>query len=110
MKMTGRIPYYTYIVTDSNRKFLTPAIGQHLDTQAPTDSIGPHPCSDSARRIVLVETHSSQQDAENRLLELYKMTRLVRERLIRKNNPNWLAIRVCLRPNLPSIKKAVAFA
>ena len=108
--MTGRIPYYTYIVTDSNRKFLTPAIGQHLDTQAPTDSIGTLPCTDSKRRIVLIETHGSQQDAENRLLELYKMTRLVRERLIRKNNPNWLAIRVSLRPNLPSIKKAVAFA
>lgn len=110
--MRDRKQFYTYIVTDSNRKFLRPEIGHHLHSYTRSNHIGSLTVSDvlsQGNRIVFLERHTSQEEAENRFIELSGMTRLVRERLIRRTNPNWLSI-ASLRPNLPKTKKTVVFA
>lgn len=110
--MCNRKQFYTYIVTDSNRQFLRPEIGHQLSSHTRSNSVGPLIVSDilpKGNRIVFLERHTSQEEAENRFIELSGMTRLVRERLIRRTNPNWLSI-APIRPNLPKPKKAVALA
>lgn len=111
--MSDTKPYYTYLTTDSNRKFLRPGVGYATETYAKisstTRSLSPSLIAPGSR-IVLMELHTSRQEAEKRYQELSEMTRGVRERLIRKSNPNWLSISPFLRPSLPNPKKAVAFA
>ncbi|WP_099372927.1 hypothetical protein [Sphingobacterium sp. 1.A.5] len=104
--------YYTYIATDSNRRFLQTGISQDLNSVYHDLQNSHEPALFSyamLNRIVLVETYLTQSDAEKRLKELSSMGRIVKERLIRKANPNWLS----LCPNTPKIrsnKKAVVYA
>lgn len=111
--MDDKKQFYTYIVTDSNRKFLKPEISYPALLNAKVSSIGSF--TDiygipQGNRIVFLEQHRTHDEAEKRFNELSEMTRLIRERLIRKNNPNWLSISNPLRSSLPNPKKAVAYA
>lgn len=104
--------YYTYIATDSNRKFLQAGFCQDLNSVYQDMQSSQEPTLFSfakLNRIVLVETHNSLYEADRRLKELNAMGRIVKERLIRKTNPNWLS----LCPNLSKFrtnKKAVVYA
>jgi len=104
--------YYTYIATDSNRRFLQTGISNDLGSVYNDLYSNQEPTLFSfamLNRIVMIETFSSQIEAERRLKELSGMGRIVKERLIRKSNPNWLS----LCPNAPKIrsnKKAVVYA
>lgn len=104
--------YYTYIATDSNRKFLQAGFSQDLNSVYQDFQSTQEPTLFSfamLNRIVLVETHNSLFEADRRLQELNSMGRIVKERLIRKSNPNWLS----LCPNISKFgasKKAVVYA
>ena len=107
--MKANNQYYTYLVTDSNRTTLLPILGSEDPAHTKINSTQHHSIPEGYR-IVLLEQHSNQQEAQRRLVELSGMTQLVRERLIRKNNPNWLSITRQLRPNISPQKKAAVYA
>ncbi|WP_156306704.1 GIY-YIG nuclease family protein [Sphingobacterium endophyticum] len=104
--------YYTYIATDSNRRFLQTGISQDLNSIFNDYQNSNEPALFSfamLNRIVLLESFPTLADAQNRMNELSQMGRIVKERLIRKANPNWLSL--CpVSPKIKSLKKAVVYA
>ncbi len=83
---------YVYILTDSNRTFLHVGITDDLENVAmayknglPLVSLG----FPTAVRLVYHEVLHSEQEALQRLRLLTSFTRMQKERLIRKSNPNW---------------------
>ena len=85
--------FYTYMITDTNRRVLQPGVTTNLTAVlAQTNLIqeeSPFSQTD-LNRIVFIEKFNSISEAKKRVIELSGYGRMVRERLIRKNNPNWL--------------------
>lgn len=103
--------YYTYIATDANRRYLQAGLTTSLNGTQQEISQGNPALFPFAvlNRMVLVEAFDSMQAAEKRLSELNGMCRLVKERLIRKQNPNWLSLNLTL-PRTAGHKKTVVYA
>ncbi|MVZ60481.1 hypothetical protein [Sphingobacterium humi] len=104
--------YHLYIRTDANRRFLQPGITQNLMSlqqelqEGQACALFPQAV---LNRIVYIESFNSELEANRRLQELSGLGRMVRERLIRKSNPNWLSLCPSL-PMLKPTKKAVVYA
>ena len=87
--------YKILILTDSNRKFLEVVCTNNLsgllqDMAVVRDTqIG---ASTPLSRIVYEETFASEALAQARLLALNNSARMLRERIIRRQNPNWLSL------------------
>ncbi|SKB97343.1 putative endonuclease [Sphingobacterium nematocida] len=84
-----------YIATDPNRVYVEAGYTQDLMTQSSNlqfHSIHSSGRSPKFNRIVHVEEFSSFDAAQKRLIELTHFTRMQKERLIRRHNPNWLNI------------------
>lgn len=99
-----------YLVTDPNRVYVEAAYTQDLIAQSANlqfRAIHNAGKSNKTNRIVHVEEFSSFDTAQKRLIELTHFTRMQKERLIRKHNPNWLNI-TSLNPTLinPSVLRA----
>lgn len=94
--------FYTYMITDTNRRVLQPGVTTNLAAILgqlnPIQEESPFSQTD-LNRIVFIEKFSSILEAKKRVLELSGYGRMVRERLIRKNNPNWLN----LFPNVAAV-------
>lgn len=104
--------HHLYISTDANRKFLQLGISndmillqQHMQDATKSGLFS----TSVLNRIVYLESFSTAVEAEKRYQELCGMGRMVRERLIRKNNPDWLSLSLPL-PGLNPHKKAAVFA
>lgn len=103
--------YIVYIITDANRIYLHADVCQDLsiklyELQNATSTLflsGP-----KYTRIIHTEEFEHKDDAERRASELNSFTRMQKEKLIRKNNPNWLSIHNII--NIKDTKKAVAYA
>ena len=84
---------YVYILTDSNRKNLHVGITTELihavaaHRELTTLLSGTLPV---ASRLIYHEAHASQTAALARFNELNRYTRMQKERLIRRQNPNWI--------------------
>lgn len=84
-----------YIATDPNRAYVEAGYTQDLMAQSANlqfhaiRTAGTFP---KFNRIVHVEEFTSFDNAQKRLIELNHFTRMQKERLIRKHNPNWLNI------------------
>jgi len=100
------------MITDTNRRVLQPGVTTNLTTVL--DHLNPIEeeslfSQTDLNRIVFIEKFNSIIEAKKRVSELSGYGRMVRERLIRKNNPNWLN----LFPNIAirnSTKKVAAYA
>ncbi|MBL1409101.1 GIY-YIG nuclease family protein [Sphingobacterium faecale] len=84
-----------YIATDPNRAYVEAAYTQDLIAQSANLQF--HSLRHTGKlpkfnRIVHVEEFTSFESAQKRLMELTHFTRMQKERLIRKHNPNWLNI------------------
>ncbi|PPL00309.1 putative endonuclease [Parapedobacter indicus] len=84
---------YIYILTDCNRTYLH--VGMTNDLNEATDAYKSlsgffvDSCS-KVSRIVYQELLPSEEMALKRFQELSQYTRMQKERLIRKHNPNWI--------------------
>lgn len=85
--------HFVYILTDSNRKHLHVGMADNLSRAvaayralttlfSQTDATVP--------RLVYREAHPSETAALARFHELSRYTRMQKERLIRRYNPNWV--------------------
>lgn len=104
--------YHLYISTDANRRHLQPGITNDiigLQQQLQDTTNAGMFSSAVLNRIVYIESFASEREAERRYQELCGLGRMVRERLVRRNNPNWLSLGLPL-PGLNPTKKAVVFA
>src|SRR5690606_42043371 len=84
---------YIYILTDSNRSCLHIGMAQDLDRAIRTYKTMTGIFFDSrpqVSRLVYYETCLSEEAALRRFSELSRYTRMQKERLIRKHNPNWV--------------------
>lgn len=93
---------YVYILTDTNRTFLYVGITEDLEKAAisyknglPLASLG-FPAS---IRLVYYETVHSESTALQRLRSVASFTRMQKEKLIRKANPNWVDLSNSIRQN-----------
>lgn len=100
--------YHILILTDNNRNALN--ISMIEDNEFITGSL----CHSGTHRLIYQETHESQEQAVIRLRELQSYTRMQKERIIRRSNPNWINLLrpslrndyqpgVKLRPNVPNL-------
>jgi len=84
---------YVYILTDSNRRCLHVGMTDNLYNAANTYQeltelfFGGSP---KVSRLVYHEVHPSPETALSRFTELSGYTRMQKEKLIRKHNPNWV--------------------
>lgn len=84
---------FVYILTDCNRTCLHVGLSSDLNT-----AINSHKClsgffltaCSKVSRLVYQESLSSEEMALTRFRELSGYTRMQKERLIRKYNPNWI--------------------
>lgn len=81
-----------YILTDCNRMLLHVGMAESLKSVLNSCKSFPIFCSDgsSTIRLVYQESCSSEEAALARFNELRRYTRMQKERLIRKSNPNWV--------------------
>ncbi|MEC3881701.1 GIY-YIG nuclease family protein [Parapedobacter sp. 10938] len=86
---------YIYILTDSNRNCLHVGMTDDLQKAAKTyrelnglffEAIS------NVSRLVYHEAFTNEEEALLRFKELSRYTRMQKERLIRRRNPNWLAL------------------
>ncbi len=88
---------YIYILTDSNRNCLHVGMTDDLEK-----AVGPYreltglffDAFSNVSRLVYHETLANDADALRRFKELSHYTRMQKERLIRRTNPNWLDLSV----------------
>jgi len=84
---------YIYILTDCNRTYLHVGMADDLskaaNTYARLSGLFFDACS-KVSRLVYHEKYPSEEVALARFNELSKYTRMQKERLIRKHNPNWV--------------------
>ncbi len=103
--------YYTYLLTDPNRMSIQAGISndlQHTLNESPYNH-GNSSHNQSLNRMVYFESFISKAEAERRFIELSSFGRIVKERLIRKANPNWSSLHHHF--SIPQIiKKAVVYA
>ena len=84
---------YIYILTDSNRNCLHVGMTDDLQQAAKTYRTLNGLFFDAASRasrLVYHEAFSDEAEALRRFKELSRYTRMQKERLIRRRNPNWL--------------------
>ncbi|WP_140939659.1 GIY-YIG nuclease family protein [Sphingobacterium lumbrici] len=102
--------YSIYMITDSNRLYLEVgyctdiSLKLHEIEQADWSLFSTAP---KFNRIVYSEESPSFEAAQKRVDEIKHFTRMQKERLIRKHNPNWLNI---IQRSAALIKKAVVYA
>lgn len=85
--------FYIYIVTDCNRRYLEVALTNDLsltlnelrDASNFLFHSGPH-----LNRIIHLESFSSSEAAQKRQQEISRYTRMQKEKLVRRSNPNWM--------------------
>lgn len=94
---------YVYILTDCNRTCLHVGMADDLNEAVNT----PKRLSDflvdscaKVSRIVYHESLPSREMALKRFQELSRYTRMQKERLIRKHNPNWINLSFHISNNL----------
>lgn len=93
---------YVYILTDSNRRCLHVGMTDNLYNAANTyQELTELFFEDSSKvtRLVYHETHPSEEAALIRFTELSQYTRMQKEKLIRRCNPNWVNLN--LTPTVP---------
>lgn len=105
--------YRILILTDSNRNVLEVVMTDDI-LHTIQDIYVSHQTLFSTTqhltRIVYEESFGSKQKAYNRYTELKTYPKMLRERLVRRHNPNWLNL-YPIRPITPiSNKKAVVCA
>lgn len=91
---------YVYILTDCNRKYLHVGMTDDLHRAAATYKELRELFFDaetSASRLVYHEAFLSEEEALLRFTELSRYTRMQKERLIRRYNPNWLNLKPTIR-------------
>lgn len=102
--------HIVYLATDANRAYIeadycSDIIHRFLEFQQSINS--PFAIKAKVSRIVYTEEFQTFEAAQKRKLELNMYTHMMKERIIRKGNPNWLNI-------IPSIntsnKKVVVYA
>ena len=87
--------HFIYITSDANRIYLEAGYCQDLDLQlfeiqqAKSNFMNSTP---KFSRIVYMEEYESFEAAQKRKMELNSYTKMKKERLIRRKNPNWLGI------------------
>ncbi|MCI0921278.1 GIY-YIG nuclease family protein [Sphingobacterium rhinopitheci] len=102
--------HFIFITSDSNRIYLEAGYCQDICLQlfelqqASSLFMAKAP---KFNRIVYVEEFSNPESAQRRKVEINSYTKMQKERLIRKNNPNWLGI---TNTEVNSNKKVVVFA
>ncbi|MCL7986990.1 hypothetical protein M8998_03435 [Sphingobacterium sp. lm-10] len=85
--------YKIVILTDSNRRYLEVLITNNLSDVLQHMSVLQQTqmnITTQLTRVVYEETYATENCAMDRLKELYAYTRMQRERLVRRQNPNWL--------------------
>ncbi|MCA5004858.1 GIY-YIG nuclease family protein [Sphingobacterium bovistauri] len=102
--------HIVYITTDANRVYVEAGYCQDitlkiLELQNTSSSFMTR--STKFSRIVHTEEFETFEAAERRKIELNMYTRMQKEKLIRKYNPNWLSIHT-LETSI--IKKAAVYA
>lgn len=88
---------YIYILTDSNRNCLHVGMTDDLQQAAKTYRTLNGLFFDAASRasrLVYHEAFSDEAEALRRFKELSRYTRMQKERLIRRRNPNWLTLEI----------------
>lgn len=102
--------HYVFITADTNRVYLEVGYCQDINLQLfecarhnVTLSVG----APKFNRIVYVEEFTNIESALHRKLELTHYTKMQKERLIRRRNPNWLGMTA---NELNTNKKVVVFA
>lgn len=87
--------HYVYILTDSNRACLHIGLTDDLENAITVCKNMPDlffgECS-KASRLVYYETLHTEEEAVNRFRMVSAYTRMQKEKLIRKYNPNWVNI------------------
>ncbi|WP_353184541.1 GIY-YIG nuclease family protein [Parapedobacter lycopersici] len=86
---------YVYILTDSNRKCLHVGMTTDLCQAAAAYRELTALFSDTGStvsRLVYHEAHPTETAALTRFNELSRYTRMQKERLIRRYNPNWISL------------------
>ncbi|HMR19726.1 MAG TPA: hypothetical protein PKA53_10550 [Sphingobacterium sp.] len=87
--------HFVYLATDANRTYIEVGYCDNiLHRFLELQQTGMTLFLGRARfsRIVHTEEFRSFEDAQKRKLELGRYTHMMKERIIRKNNPNWLSI------------------
>ncbi len=102
--------HYIFITSDANRIYLEAGYCQDVNLQlfeiqqAGSSFMAKAP---KFSRIVYVEEFDNQEAAIRRKNEINVYTKMQKERLIRKSNPNWLSI---TNYDMNTNKKVVVFA
>ena len=94
--------YTIVILTDSNRRYLEVVITNDLSGVLQHISISQQTkmnLTTQLTRVVYEENYATEKHATERLKELNTYTRMQRERLVRRQNPNWLN----LHPSKPLV-------
>jgi putative endonuclease len=107
--------HHIYIATDPNRTYVEAGYTQDLISQSANIQFqSSHSMGKLAKfnRIVHLEEFASFDNAQKRLIELSQFTRMQKERLIRKHNPNWLNINpsITVMNNHPALRVSHALA
>jgi len=105
--------HYIFIITDANRTFLAAGYCQDLalyafELQQASSSFRTKTLKCS--RMVYAEIFDSKEAALRHKQEIESYTKMQKERLIRKNNPNWLGITNYNINTMNGNKKVVVFA
>ena len=94
--------YYIHIHTDSNRNYLHVGMTDNLQRATGTYSklgqIFSGEWSTGTPRLVYYEAYASSEEAVHRFNEVSRYTRMQKERLIRRRNPNWLDLAIRALP------------
>lgn len=102
--------HFIYITSDANRIYLEAGYCQDIALQlfelqqASSAFMNKTP---KFSRIVYMEEFENFETAQRRRTEINMYTKMQKERLIRKNNPNWLA---CTNTEMITNKKVVVYA
>ena len=93
--------YKIVILTDSNRRYLEVLMTNNLLDVLHHISVAQQTqmnLTTNLSRIVYEETYATESGAVDRLKELQTYTRMQRERLVRRQNPNWLNLHPVAKP------------
>lgn len=102
--------HFIYITSDTNRIYLEAGYSQDVALQMfellqeSTSFMNKGP---KFNRIVYIEEFDNYERALRRKLEINTYTKMQKERLIRRNNPNWLGI---TKYKIVTNEKVVVFA
>lgn len=102
--------HFIYITSDTNRTYLEVGYCQDIalqlfELQQASNRFMIN--SPKFSRIVYMEELENYELAQKRKIEINTFTKMQKERLIRKTNPNWLSIR---NSNVTQNKKVLVYA